>query len=259
MADLDPMWIRGWQAHPNPAGRIVCFGPAGASANFFRGWSTRVPADLEVLGLAYPGRERRFEEAPIEDMSVLADAVTQVLAPHMDVPTVLFGHSMGASVAFEVTRRLERRGRSPLGLALSGRQSPRRQRDLPSAVAGFDDERIIEHLHELGGTPPEMLADPDFRDLVLPAFRTDFTLIGNYLPDLKPVLDVPVTVLFGDSDREVFEGDADRWREITRRFTGLSVFPGGHFYLIEKEAEVVAHVVRFLGAQRIRALPWPPA
>ncbi|GAA2879556.1 alpha/beta fold hydrolase [Streptosporangium fragile] len=254
MGDLDPRWFRRHRALPGAAGRIVCFAPAGASANFFRGWAGHAPADVEVTSVAYPGRERRFDEPEIEDMGVLADSVANLLAPHLDLPTVLFGHSMGASVAFEVTRRLEEAGGDPpIGLVVSGRESPRHQIEEPTDVGEFDDEQIVEYLRVLGGTPPEVLADPDFRELVLPAFRTDFRLLGRYRPEPEPRVRTPVAVVLGDRDPEVDAADADRWREVAHCFTGVRDFPGGHFYLVEREADVVAHVVGFLLAQRSRA------
>ncbi|MFF5209444.1 thioesterase II family protein [Streptosporangium sp. NPDC000396] len=254
MADLDTPWLRRHRPSPGAGARIICFGPAGASANLFRGWAVRVSADVEVLSVAYPGRERRFEEPAIEEMETLAGAVADVLASRLRIPTVLFGHSMGASVAFEVTRRLEAGGSGrPVGLVLSGRQSPALQRERPSDAADYDDRRIIEHLRELGGTPPEMLEDPDFRELVLPAFRTDFRLVGRYLPELEPMIDTPLSVVLGDRDPGVPVADADRWREVARRFAGIRTFPGEHFYLLDQEEEVVSHVVDFLTARRAEA------
>ena len=252
----DSPWLRRYRPRPGAAARIVCFGPAGGSPGFYRDWCELVPAGVEVQVLAYPGRERRFLDEPVEEMGALADAVHDVLAPRLDRPTVLFGHSMGASVAFETARRLEASGAPALaGLVVSGRPSPRAQREIPTDVADFDDEQIVEHLHELGGTPPGLLDDPDARELILPAFRSDFRLIGRYTPGPGPLLRTPLTVLHGDSDPRVTAEDAPHWAEVAERFTGAEALPGGHFYLVEQGRAVLDRLLALLGARGAAGQP----
>ncbi|MFJ8431261.1 thioesterase II family protein [Kitasatospora sp. NPDC094019] len=243
----DDPWIRRYVPRPGAAARIVCFGPAGGSPGFYRDWCDLAPADVEVQVLAYPGRERRFLDEPIEDMGALADAVHDVLAPRMDRPTVLFGHSMGASVAFETARRLEASGAAGLAaLVVSGRPSPRTQREIGSEIADFDDDRIVEHLHELGGTPPGLLDDPDARELILPAFRSDFRLIGRYAPAADARISTPLAVLHGDQDPKVTTEDARYWAEAADRVVATESMRGGHFYLLDHGPAVVGRVLDVL-------------
>ncbi|MGW2541706.1 thioesterase II family protein [Kitasatospora sp. NPDC001574] len=241
-------WLRRYLPRPAAGARIVCFGPAGGSPGFFKDWAQLVPGHVELQIVALPGRERRFLDDPIEDMAELADTLHDVLAPVLDRPTLLFGHSMGASVAFETARRLEASGARHLaGLVLSGRHSPHAQRETPSEAADFDDDRIVQHLEELGGTPPGFLDDPDARELILPAFRSDFRLIGRYVPGPGPKLRTPLAVLHGDRDVRVTAEDTPRWAEEAEQFLGSESLPGGHFYLLDRPDAVVARLLAVLG------------
>lgn len=242
-------WFRRYAPRPDAAVRIVCFGPAGGAPAFYRQWAREaVPEDVEVLSVVLPGRERRMAEPGMTRMADLADALARAVADCLDRPTAFFGHSMGASVAFEVTRRLELQpGPRPVGLVVSGRPSPRRLLENPSPVADYDDAEIIEYLRSLGGTPDELLDDPAVRELILPPCRADFQVIGRYAPDLsRPRITTPVRVLLGDRDPATPEWDAARWGEVASRVTVADALPGGHFYLLDHLPTVVGHVLRTL-------------
>lgn len=243
------VWLRCYAPRPHAAGRIVCFGPAGGSASFFRGWPARAGEDVEVCSLAYPGRERRIDEPALETMEELAAAIAAVLAPRLDRPTVLFGHSMGASVAYEVCARLERRGgRRPAGLVVSGRPAPRRNRLRPDDTAGLSDEAICARLRLLGGTPAEVLGEPGMRELAVAACRTDFELLGRYRPAPAEPLQTPLLVYYGERDPAVDPDDVRPWTEESERVAGVRGFDGEHFFCLEHEAAVVAGVAAFLAA-----------
>ncbi|MFE6358461.1 salicylate synthase [Streptomyces sp. NPDC057806] len=240
-------WFRRYAPRPDASARIVCFGPAGGAPAFYRDWARAVPDDVEVLSVVLPGRERRLAEPALTDMDRLADNAAAALLTVLDRPTVLFGHSMGASVAFEVTRRLEASGgRRPAALVVSGRPSPRRLLERPSPVADYDDDQIVAYLRGLGGTPDELLDDPEARELILPPCRADFQVIGRYAPGFHPRITTPLLVVLGDQDASVPVWDAARWGEVATRLNGIHVLPGGHFYLVPERTAVIDHVLRSL-------------
>ncbi|WP_331719362.1 thioesterase domain-containing protein [Streptomyces sp. NBC_00158] len=231
-ADTGP-WLHRTAPVADPVARLVCFPHAGGSASFFRAWGERIPG-VEVYAVRYPGRAERLAEPPATDLRELARAVADALAPLADRPLALFGHSMGAPIALETAAALEARGIDPVHLFASGsRDAPYPSAEEWSDPDQDDDPAVIERLLTLGGTDPELAADPEFQELVLPYVRADAALFHAYSPatDARPAPTVrcPVTTLTGDADP-----DADRrpWSELTTGGVRALTVPGDHFYLV---------------------------
>ncbi|MBC6447450.1 thioesterase [Actinokineospora sp. HBU206404] len=241
----DLTWLRPITSPAAPAVRLVCFPHAGGTAGVFHGWGTRVPDDVEVLAVRYPGRQDRLGDPFIETMAPLADAVTAALSGWRDVPLVLFGHSMGASVAHEVARRL---APAPALLVVSARRPPHLLRSRPAHFG--DDDLVIADVKRLGAESATVLDHPELRDLVLPAIRADYRLTGNYQPGALPGVDVPIVAYLGADDPNTSTADLREWSTASTRGFDLKVFPGGHFYLVEHESAVVADLVARLSDHR---------
>lgn len=254
-ADTSPgygAWLRRYRRLPEARARLVCFPHAGGAASFFRMWARRSPPEVEVLVVQYPGREDRLRERLCDDMATLADAVAEAMRPELDRPVGLFGHSMGATVAYEVARRLD--AAPSAGLFVSGRPAPHRQR--PGALHLRDDDALIAELRRLGGPSDVVLDNPELRDLYLPALRNDYRVVETYRPEPGPPLSVPVTAYIGDRDPEVTPEEARGWADVTDGGFKLRIFPGDHFYLVPHRADVLGAVLRELGV-RTEGGPWP--
>lgn len=112
-------WVRELRLSPCPRAQLVCMPHAGGAASFFRGWAGALPWDLDLLALQYPGREDRFGEPCARSIDALAGPAAEALVEYARQPLVLFGHSLGAALAYEVALRLEQRGAPPLYVAVS--------------------------------------------------------------------------------------------------------------------------------------------
>jgi surfactin synthase thioesterase subunit len=211
---------------------------------FYRTWAKAVNPAVEVHAVQYPGRADRMRDALVVDAGVLARQIADAMAPLVDRPVALFGHSMGAVLGYEVARLLQERGDAPVHLFASGARPPHDRGD--DRVHERDDDGVVAELLRLGGTDGEALRDPELRELVLPYVRNDFTLIETYVHRPGTRLDVPVTAVIGDADPHVNEAQAARWAEVTDGPFSLTVLPGGHFYLADRQADVIAEVVRAL-------------
>lgn len=192
---------------------------------------------VEVAAVQYPGRQDRFTEPCIDNIRDLADGVSEALLSDPGPPLAFFGHSMGATVAFEVARRLRRRdGAGPRHLFVSGRRAPSRHRG--DYVHLRDDAGLVAELRGLGGTASRWLDDKGFLDLILPTVRNDFKAIETYSYEPGPPLDCPVMALVGNADPYTSIAEAEAWRAHSTGNFSLQVFCGGHFYLDMRQTDV---------------------
>ncbi|MGW8784036.1 thioesterase II family protein [Streptomyces sp. NPDC055796] len=225
------LWLHRAAPVTDPVARLVCFPHAGGSASFFRDWGHRIPG-VEVYAVRYPGRAERLAEPPASDLRELARAVADAVAPLADRPLALFGHSMGAPIALEAAAALEARGINPVHLFASGsRDAPYPSPEDWADPDEEDDPAVVERLLTLGGTDPELAADPEFQELVLPYVRADARMFHTYAPapGSGPGLRCPVTTITGDADADA---DCRPWSELTTGGVREQAVEGDHFYLV---------------------------
>ncbi|MGW5413833.1 thioesterase II family protein [Actinomadura geliboluensis] len=238
-------WFRCAETRPWASMRLFCLPHAGGSAVFYRPWAKEISPAVEVHAVQYPGRADRMGDALVTDAHQLARLIAGAMAPLMDRPAALFGHSMGAVLAYEVARLLQERGSAPVHLFASGTRPPD-DRGGDRRVSGLDDDGVVAEMVELGGTDAEALREPELRELVLPYVRNDFALIEDYAHRAGTRLTVPITAIVGDADAHVSPEQARGWARATDGRFALKVLPGGHFYLADQQSEVIAEVLRTL-------------
>lgn len=234
------LWIRRFHPAAEGAPRLVCLPHAGGSASFYFPVSRALSPHIEVLAVQYPGRHDRRREPCVRDLGVLADRISEALDPWTAGPApAFFGHSMGATLGFEVAWRLEQRAHLEVAhLFASGRRAPSTYRD--EHVHERDDAGLIEELRLLDGTELGLLENPETREMVLPAIRGDYAAVETYRHTPGAVLAAPVTVLTGDQDPKTSLDEARAWAEHTTGPFALEEYRGGHFFLLEHVREVLA-------------------
>lgn len=236
--------------------RVFCFPFAGGGASAYRRWSALLPESIDVRAVQMPGRETRVREAPLVGMAAVIASVVPAIVDHLDRPFALFGHSLGALVAFEVARELRRRRLAmPIHLFASAIAAPHVRDPIP--VFDLPDAAFKEELRRLNGTPSAVLENPELMRLFLPMLRADFETSDTYACAPEPPLDVPITV-FGGSADAVSRRELDAWSEQTTGPFEVHVVPGGHFFLDGAAEEVVGVVERALRRER-GASPSPGA
>ncbi|MGY5208872.1 thioesterase II family protein [Nocardia gipuzkoensis] len=246
----DSAWLRTLRSETVVRHHLLCFPPGGGSATAYRDLAQRFGPGVAVFAVQYPGRQDRLGEDPITDLVALADRIArEVLAQGRVAGLSLFGHSMGATVAFETARRLERAGQPVTTLFVSGRPAPTFEETGRLHLASDDD--LIGDLVRLAADPAplEMLrAEPSLAELVLPAVRADYRAVETYRYRPGEPLRAGIAALVSTEDPTMRPEQADEWRTHTGAGFDRATFPGGHFYLDEHAAEVAGFVARHLAS-----------
>ena len=241
----DP-WLPTIRSGPSAAPRLFCLPYAGAGASTFAPWAAAAGSRLDICAVHLPGRESRIAEDAFTSVDSLVPVLVDRLTPHLDRPYSLFGHSMGALIAFETARELRRRGlRSPVRLFVSAFRAPHLPERFPDRRA-LDDQAFVADLRALAGTPDEVIADAEMIALLLPTLRADVTLCETYVYRAADPLDLPLTVFGGANDPRVSRAELEGWRGHTRAAMELCILPGHHFFLKSHRAAVVAAIAERL-------------
>ncbi len=243
----DRSWITSRGANPRAQFRLFCFPYGGAGASIFRAWPRALAEEVEVCAVRLPGRESRRNEAPYTSIRALVDELADVLRPMMDVPFALFGHSLGAFVAFELARQLRRNnGPAPACLLLSGQRAPHLPDPQP-LLYRLPDTAFVDGIRQRYDAIPQAVVDtPGLLQALLPVLRADFTMNDTYCYTDDEPLDCPITCFGGFDDHEARPEELEAWSEQTRSSFTLELFPGGHFFLHRDEAAVLQAVSRQL-------------
>lgn len=245
MVNLTETWFPNHRHSSRARLLLFCFPHAGGTAASFASWPDQLPASIEVRPLQLPGRANRIIEPSIENFDDLVRQLGPIVRGAIDRPFALFGHSMGALLAFQVARFLRRFGAlTPKHLYISGRRAP--QYSHPAFASDDSDEALVERVRELSGTPRELLDDPEIVSLVLPALRADLAVCRTFTYSEEPPLDCPITVFAGQDDEEGHDGRAEGWGRHTTVSSQVHRFPGGHFYLLTDERRLTSLVAATL-------------
>lgn len=224
-------WLVFPKPNPHAIFRLFCFSHAGGGALSFRAWAGKLPPSIEVISIQLPGREDRIHEPLFTQMEPLVRAVAQELSPLLTKPFACFGHSMGAILAFELSRQLRRLGEPvPALLFASGHPAPQ----IPSTETityNLPAPEFVEELKRLNGTPKEAFEHPELIQLMLPLLRADFEICQTYCYTEEPPLNCPISAFGGFEDQYVTRESLNAWKSQTTNAFIARMLPGDHFFL----------------------------
>jgi medium-chain acyl-[acyl-carrier-protein] hydrolase len=210
----------------------------------YGGWSDFLPRDVEVCAVQLPGRENRLDEPLIRNLDTLVPMLVDVIRENLNLPYLVFGHSMGALIAFELAQALRRsRLRLPEHLFVSGARAPH----LPAArplLHDLPEPALLEALVDLQGTAREVLEEPELRELFLPLIRADMQLAETYVPSTIEPLPCPISAFGGVDDTRVSREAIDQWHEYTTGTFESVMLPGGHFFLRSRREQILQYITR---------------
>ncbi|OIJ87331.1 thioesterase [Streptomyces sp. MUSC 14] len=228
-----------------PALRLFVLHHAGGSHLPYRHWPAELPDTWDVRLLDAPGHGFLLDQPPLTDAGRLADFLLRGIEHELTCPYALFGHSMGALVAYEITRRAVDRGLPPpVWVGVSARPAPH--------VAGpgngyheLPDAELRTLLNRLGGTPDGVFDEPDLWARYGPVIRADLRLVETWrpAPDAGP-LPVALSAYAGVEDHSAAPSRMAGWAEHAQRFLGLRVFDGGHFFFQDDAGPLLRRIER---------------
>jgi len=222
-------------------GSVVVFPHAGGAAAAYRSLAKALSAnDVNAFVVQYPQRADRRNHPAADSIGALALELFEAGDWAAAAPLSLFGHCMGAVVAFEFARIAEHNGVPVRVLWASAGQAP-------STVAGSgplptSDSGVLADMVDLGGTDPVLLEDQEFVELLVQAVQADYTALNAYScrPDVR--ISADIHAVGGNRDHRISREMLATWGTHTSgRFT-LSNLEGGHFYLNDY-LDVVAQMV----------------
>jgi surfactin synthase thioesterase subunit len=242
--DGDPRWLKRFGRVGPSEIRLLCFHHAGGTASMFRMWPRRLPWFIEPVAVQLPGRGDRRREPPFDRMAPLVDELVDVIKPLLDQPFACYGASMGARVAWALAHALRDRAMPmPRALYLASNAAPGCDRpgdwDVPA-------DRLADYLREMGGTPPEILAEPDLLAGLLRTLHADLTVLRTHRFRPTAPLDVPIRAFAGTQDVAGSAARMSGWRAQTRARFDLEPVPGGHFFDAGGERQVIRAIANDL-------------
>jgi medium-chain acyl-[acyl-carrier-protein] hydrolase len=221
--------------------KLFCFPYAGGSSTMYSRWKNDLYfTSIEPIAVELAGRGTRIQEAMYGGLNEAVEDLYRIIEKDIvENPYALFGHSLGALLAYELARKIEALGiRRPLHLFFSGRGAPCIPREKRNYHL-MKEEVFRKSIIDLGGTPPEIFDHPELLEVFLPILRNDFRLA-----EAEPVdngltsFDCNITIFLGKEDESIEEQQAVGWRNNTKASCSIHYFNGGHFFLHDEMAGV---------------------
>jgi surfactin synthase thioesterase subunit len=211
---------------------LFCFPYAGSGASIFYSWANHLNPKINIYGFQAPGKEDRISEDLIIDLNILIQNAVQELKQIINKPFVLFGHSMGSVLAFEIAKSLESENITPKLVILSGRPPPKFGLRM-NPISHLGDKELITELYKLEGTDTRILENDELMELLLPIIRADFRISEAYQSSASLKINSPMIAIGSEEDPWLNEAEFNDWKDYSNSTTKIQFFPGGHFYLRE--------------------------
>jgi pyochelin biosynthetic protein PchC len=243
-------WLPLGAGRPDGEFTLLCFPHAGAHWSGYRDWEDELPGPLAIAPVAYP-RASPTGALAFDNVGALAQAAYGPLTASVDRPIALYGHSLGALVAFELARLMTASGRDPVALVVTGRASPGTKAN--STVHDLPSRDFWAEVESWGGVPAAILADPDARTVFEEALRADLRLAETWRPKPGPLLACPIVAIAGYADPLVAPGALEGWRAETAGPVAIAAAPGDHFFPFSHRAYFLGLLTRLLEDVQCRA------
>jgi medium-chain acyl-[acyl-carrier-protein] hydrolase len=227
----DSRWLVPLSGSAEADVRLVCIPHAGGGAVTFHPWSQPLRPHVDVFAAQLPGRESRLREPPVRTLGGIVEPLSAAVSTLADRPLVVFGHSLGAVIAFEVVQRLSQDSPTRVAaLIVSGRPAPHLPSRAPR-LAHLPTREIVFRVAELyGNIPTPLLEEHEFVTMLGKVLQPDLEILERYRRSECAPLSCPIAAYGGADDSLVSRSELEAWREHTREAFRCVQLPGDHFY-----------------------------
>jgi surfactin synthase thioesterase subunit len=234
-------WFTRYSATPAESPlRLFAFPFSGGGPTAFKNWEAALPG-VDVFCAVLPARDKRLNEPPVGEMQKMVTGMMNDFLALADRPFVLFGHSLGALIAYEMACHAAGNGIQPQQLIVSAFRAPGQPRR-NKLMHTLSDDDFLKSLVQYGGTPPAVLQNRDIMRFALPALRADFQLHETYQPSTYPLLECPIAALCGTHDQHVSEEEMHGWSNKTAADFSLHRINGDHFFVLKQQEKLLAQL-----------------
>ncbi len=219
-----------------------CIPYAGGSATIYNQWKSKLESQITLCPIELAGRGTRITEPFYTDLEAAVEDIFATISAKISTQDyVIFGHSMGALITYELAQKIKISGiKQPLHVFFSGRKPPHISRKV--VYSSLSDQAFEKEIMLLGGTPPELFKYPELKQIFVPILRSDFKLSETVVQrDQISTLPYNISILVG-KDEKIEESEANEWGMHTSKTCSVHFINGGHFFL-SKEVDAVTNII----------------
>lgn len=213
--------------------KLFCLPYAGGAANIYDQWSTKLSRNIELYPINLAGRGNRFKDKPYANLEEAVEDIYDMMKHDIsDGEYAIFGHSMGALLAYELAQKIQNLGeKRPMHVFFSGRKPvhiPKTER----FYRDMNEQEFEQAVLDLGVTPPEIFKNIELKEIFIPLLRSDFTIAETFVnrPKIVP-LQCDISALIGKEEAITME-EAEQWKLHTTEKCSVHYIKGGHFFLL---------------------------
>lgn len=224
--------------------RIICIYHSGGYAAQYSTWANFLPGEIDCIVCERPGSGLRIQEERCSDWTMVVEDAWDIIQDKIDMPYILFGHSLGGSIAFELCKKIHSiNAQMPVCLAIGDREAP----SYPPDLVRYDlsDELFKDTLINEYNLSPEIVENEELMSFFLPALRADFALADTYSSSQKPfsgVINCPIAV-FRPADTNDSVAAQTGWKNETTADFQMINMSGDHFFVFEHAQEFLQKLV----------------
>lgn len=222
--------------------KLYCIPYAGGSAIIYHQWKSKLRSNIELCPIELAGRGGRITEPLYANLeAAVEDIFEQIKAGITTHDYIVFGHSMGALLAYELLQKIKNEGvKKPLHAFFSGRKPPHIARK--KIYSSLSTEAFEREIMSLGGTPPEVFKYPELKEVFMPILRNDFRISETVIKRSEiSKLPIEFSILIG-KEEQIHQVEANQWRMHTSQACCVYFVNGGHFFL-SKETDAVTNII----------------